>query len=471
MWSCETIRCDTGETMTNDLRDRLADLAEDAPTTVGTGRDLWRRGVRRRRGRAAAGVGVAAAVVALVGVGLPDVRAPEPAPADTPFCDLHLPRTVLAPDPWTEGTAEAGPPGPLAAVGYAQRNLPAGAFDVRQVQALFGVSAVDGSTVFLDLPDSTDGNGSTRLGYGVSTLSPDGTKLGYVHYEDAAGEPDELSQDPFLDEAEQQRVVGWTVYDTLSGEVTELRVPGMEQIRGMDVFEIEFSGDSQYLLTNFSLTGSHGSRDDSFVAWDVDTAEPHVVEGTGHYWLPEPAPAPTGVAWSRGRQILHVDPRTGERSTLTAPRDVVTASFAPDGTAVAYVGRRPAPPSKATPERLYAGRSLAEARRLRLDVAADELLGWRDARRVVVQQLPDRTVRVVDIVTGKVEDAGKDVGTEGDVMWLQYAADLWRNPLVEGVESSATDPRPWMWAWLQVVGALVTAGAGLLWWRRRRAHG
>lgn len=453
--------------MTIDLRDRLADLAEDAPTTVGTGRDLWRQGVRRRRRRTAAGVGVAATVVALVGVGLPDVRTPEPAPADSSFSELHLPRTVYAPDPWTEGTAEAGPPGPLAAIGYAQRNLAEGVLDVREVFTLFGVSAVDGRTVFLDLPASTDGTGSTRLGYGVSSLSPDGTKIGYVRYEEGPGRDGELGRDPFTDETEQVHVVGWNVYDTLTGEVTELRVPGMPEIRGTDMFELEFSGDSQYLLTNFSLTGSQRSRDDSFVAWDVDTGEQHVVEGTGHHWLPEPAPAPTGVAWTRGRQIFHVDPSTGERSTLTAPRELVTASFGPDGRAIAYVGHRPAPPSKAVPWRLYAGQSLAAARRLRIDIAADELLGWRDDRRVVVQQLPDHAVRVVDVVTGDHQDEG--VRREGDVMWLQYAADLWRNPLVDGVESSAADPRPWRRAWVQVVGATAGVLVVVVGWRRRRA--
>jgi hypothetical protein len=51
-----------------------------------------------------------------------------------------------------------------------------------------------------------------------------------------------------------------------------------------------------------------------------------------------------------------------------------------------------------------------------------------------------------------------------------YAADLWRNPLVEGVEpSAAPDPRWWLRPPLWVASALVGL-AGFLVVRRRRAR-
>lgn len=458
--------------MSSDLQQRLADLAGDAPRSLDVhGGDVWRAGVRRQRRRRAGAVTstVAAAAVVVGGIGLVGpVEHRTPSPAEVPASELHLPRTLYAPDPWAPGTDETGPPGPLAAVGYARRNHPEGLFDRRQVLDLFGVSAADGSTVFLDLPHSTDPDGSTRLGYGVSALSPDGTKFGYVRYEDDPGRSDDLGEDPFLGEFEQVRVVGWNVYDTLTGELTELRVPGMPEIRGTDVFEIEFSGDSQYLLTNYSPTGSDGGRDDTFVAWHVETAERVVVEGTGHYWLPNVGPAPDGVLWGRKQRILRFDPDTGETTSVAVPHDVMEPSIGPDGRALAYVGHRPTPPDEPARWHLYAGEDAGETRRIELDIDPDGILGWRDARRVVVQQLPDRGLRVVDVVTGDYRVERLD--RQGEVMWQVYASDLWRNAIVPGVEPpQLPDPRWWMRPVTWVIAAL-GALAGLAGWRRRRGR-
>jgi hypothetical protein len=68
--------------MTTDLRERLHDLAGDAPTGHLVGADVWRFGVRRHRLRVAAGAAGAAAAVALV-AGLvtvvPTAQPPDPA--------------------------------------------------------------------------------------------------------------------------------------------------------------------------------------------------------------------------------------------------------------------------------------------------------------------------------------------------------------------------------------------------------
>jgi hypothetical protein len=464
--SSESVRAsgdDVRNRMSNDLRERLAALAEHAPSAVQDRGDLWQAGVRRRRRQRVAAVASAVAGVLVVG-GLGTLQLtgpPTPMPADVHESGLHIPRTLYAPDPWTPGTAEVGPPGPLGAIAFAPRNRVAGLTGVGRGYDFFGVSAVDGSAVFLDLPRTRDADGSSLLGYGTIALSPDGRKVGYVHYEQetATSEPPRR----WLGE----HVIGWDVYDTVTGEVTELRVPDMPEIRGTDAFEIRFTGDSRHLLTNYSPTGSDGSRDDTLVAWDVETGEPVEAEGAGHYWLPNPGSAPAGVVWSRGRRIMTFDPQTGETAVVTTPHDVMEASYGPDGRALAYVGHRPSKPNQPVPWHLYAGRSVGEVRRLDLDFRGiGQVLGWRSEREVVVSN-HRRALRFVDVRTGESDSVA--LGKRGNVMWELYAADLWHNPLDDrGEPVDVPDPRWWMrppvWA-----GAVVGGILALLVVRRRRA--
>lgn len=454
---CETIRDDPGETMSSDLRDRLVDLAEEAPATVAAGRDLWRAGERRHRRRRVAAVATTTAVLLAVGLlgSLRPLETPSPDPAEAPASDLHLPRTVHAPDSWTESTREAGPPGPLAVVSLAHRSLPDGLTGTRQTLEPFGVSALDGSAVFLDLPGGRTHEGS-QLGYGALALSPNGRKVGFSNFE----------QDPG---AEFPHVSGWDVYDTVTGEITELRVPGMRKIRGMDAFEIAFTGDSRYLLTNYSPTGSDGSRKDALVAWDVETGEPVVAEGTGYYWLPNLGSGPEGVVWARDRRILTFHPGTGRTEVATVQNEVVTASFGPDRRALAYVGHRPSRPNQAVPWHLYVGESVDDLDRVRLDLDPGQILGWKSEHEVVVGD-HRRGVRFVDVRTGQHDTAPRPQWTGELLMSPLYAADLWRNPLVEGVEpAAAPDPRWWLRPPLWVAAALLSL-AGLLAVRRRRAR-
>jgi hypothetical protein len=447
--------------MDSALSERLEALAERAPTELRSGDDLWRVGVRRRRRQRAGAVASAIAGVLLVG-GLGTLPGTEssPMPADAPLSELHLPRTVHPPHPWARGTDETGPPGPLAVVSVAARHEADGLIGTRKVSGPFGVSAVDGSSVFLDLPGTRDANGSSELGYGAMTLSPDGRKVGFVHYSDDASATDERHSWP------GGRVVGWDVYDTVSGEVTELRVPGMREIRGMDAFEIRFTGDSRYLLTNYSPTGSYGFRDDALVAWDVETGQPVEAEGTGHYWLPNPGSGPEGVVWARGRRIMTFDPESGETTAVTTPHDVVEASYGPDGRALAYVGHRPSKPNEPAPWHLYAGRSTGEIRRVD-SREVGQLLGWRSEHEVVVNN-HRRALRFVDVRTGQHESASLGL-SQGLLMTPTYASDLWRNPLVEGVKSSAQDPRWWLQPWVWGAGAVAGVVVSLLVVRRRRA--
>ncbi|GAA4365842.1 hypothetical protein [Nocardioides caricicola] len=424
------------------LHDRLAELADEAPPG-GPLPELWSTGVRRHRRRRAILVGAAAALVAItVGVvlGLPGGAERSVPPADVPFEQLHLPRSVWAPSEWADGTDELGAPGRLAVVSLATRSSPDGWTGVRQGTEPFGVSAVDGSAVWLDLPDVEP----DMLGLGTLTLSPDGTKVGYSVYDG-------------------RRLSGWNVYDTTTGETLRLRDERQQVLRGVDAFEIAFSGDSRYLQTNFSPTGSDGSRDDRLVVWDVETGAQIPAEGTGYYWLPNLGSGPQGVVWSRGGRTFTFHPADMTRSSVEVPQRVVEWSDGPMLRSSAYIsfGDR-----DRDPWQLRAG----DGRVLDAGIQADDLLGWRDESTVVVAQLPYREVRFVDVTTGEVTASERlELPENGERVFLTpvYAADLWANELVDGVEPpDAHDPRFNPWGVALGAGVLVVAGA-LVWWRRR----
>ncbi|MBC9731920.1 hypothetical protein [Nocardioides marmotae] len=431
------------------LHDRLAELADSAERTPGApAAALWERGVRRARLRRAASVAAVAAVVAVVAGGL-TVRTepPAPLPADVPFEQLHLPEHVRPPGTWSDA---GRPTGPLAALGLDLRTRPEGLFGERQGLEVFGVSAVDGRAGWIDLPGvSVD----ARALVGWYALSPDGRWIGWTRHE-GPERPDGSGPQ-----------VGWSVLDTTTGEVRDLADPAARRVA--DATDLAFSGDSRYLLTSYEKRGGGGAGDRShrFVAVDVRTGERTTVEGPGEKWVPSFGSAPTGIAWSRGRTVHRLDPRTGERRELALPQSVVVASWGPDDRAFAYIGRPPG--AGGGPWRLYAGRSVAEARDrpLPLDIEPGEILGWRDDRHVVVGRFRT-TATIVDVVTGETETLDLAGGAEKYAAPL-LAADLWHNPLVAPVDQpGGSDPRrPYL------VGAGVAgfgAVIGILWSLRRR---
>lgn len=434
------------------LQDRLEDLATAAPSGGAAPGDLWERGVRRGRARRAGAVAAVAATVALVAgatvvLGNPDRG--EPQPADVPFEELHLPEVVHAPGTWSD---EEGPDGPLAAVGIAPRTTPEGLTGERGGLELFGVSAVDGRSQWLDLPGIDEDD---RPLIGWFALSPDGRKLAWTRHLPGR-RPD--TNGP---------LTGWSVMDTTTREVLELADPAAPRLQET-ASDLEFSGDSRYLLTSYEQRGGPRTRGHQFVAWNVADGTPTVLEEPGHYWLPSLGSATSDVVWSRKRMVYRADPATGARSSYSLPQEVITASWAPDDRGFAYIGW--SGDGRRGPWRLYAGRTLAEARDRVIpvdDPDPAQLLGWQDARHVVVGRFRS-TVHVVDIVTGEVVE--HRMGGEGDqVNAPKLAGDLWRNALITPPEPEGTsDPRtPFLWGGGVLVVAL--AGASMLRWRRRRA--
>ena len=304
----------------------------------------------------------------------------DPAAGDAvPLTERHLPTVVNAPGTWS---TRYGVDGPVAALGIATRTRAVNISETRTSMAIFAVSAVDGRSSWLRLP----GFSLDRWGYsGGVAVSPDGQWIGWVRPARSGGRG--LSA----------RVAGWSVLDTATGDVRDLEVPGFPSVRAA-MADLAFSGDSRHLLTSYETPGQPKPKPEAkgertgvhqLVAWDVEDGTPTVLEEPGPYWLPNLGSAPTGVVWARKQQVFRADPRTGVRTVLTLPRDVITAAWSPDDTSFAYIGR-PSANSKG-PWRVYAGRTVAEARdqafALPSGTRPRQLLGWRDATHVVVGEL------------------------------------------------------------------------------------
>lgn len=451
--------------MTEQLHRRLADLAGEAATTAPLDpAGLWRTGKRRQRRRMAACAAVAAAVVmGIVGVGVVLPSRQVPAPVTPPPSKLHLPDHLYSPSPWSKGTAELGEIGPLAAIRSAQRYEPEGWAGKRvEPAALAGVSAVDGTTRFLDL--GLDDRYRQPWDGPSTALSPDGTKLGFVLEREKPGVPNGVVQE------------GWAVYDTVTGRLRELRDPKASAV-ATDGSDLMFTGDSKYLVTSYSPAEyAQEWRRHSLVVWDVATGRRSVAEGPGEYWSPNVGYAPDGVLWARKFGVFGFDPATGQRTRFHLPKAVVNASIGPGAQGFAYIGGdwTPGPDGGISGDtwRLYVGtahahglpRGAAPYDLREVDVRTDELgyvVGWRDATHVVVSGWHAGVV-TVDVTTGEV---ARSRMIDGNGM-AAVAGDLVANPSVPGVRPPAAhDPR--RLAHLTAYVGVPLAVVGILLWRRR----
>lgn len=375
----------------------------------------------------------------------------------------RLPEVVNAPGTWSDGVELEGP---IAAVGIATRTTPVGLLDDRERLSYFMTSAVDGRSTWLELPGlSLDSWGFV----GGVAVSPDGRWLGWVRVTEGAGPPKRTAG--IMAGSGTGTIAGWSVVDTTTGVVRELRVPGHRRVRPT-LADLAFSGDSRYLLTSFETPDQprRGTRGHQFVAWDVADGTPTVLEEPGMYWLPSLGSAEHGVVWSRKGEVFRADPATGERATTTLPHTVLMASWAPGDAAFAYIGRDDRASGRGSgDETLYVGPTPATADRA-IDLpdtsSIGEFLAWRDADHVVVGDYRSG-VYVVDVRDGSFESL--DLAGSGDqVNSPVLATGLWSEPLGEAAApTGATDPRqPWRRAGL-VAGLLVLAGAGAALWRRR----
>lgn len=424
--------------MSTDLRDRLHDLADDAPTGDLRGADVWRRGVRRHRLRVAGAVAGTAAVVALVAGLVSVVPSPTPTQPADQVGSLGIPRVVRPPDPWSEATRT---PGPLSAISADLHTDPVGFTDSRSRMMLYGVSAVDGQSRFLDLPGPIQNVDPDSV-----AVSDDGTLVASIRMRG-------------------RTQLGWDVLDLRTGELTRLRLPGLAPVEQGWGF-LQFTADGRYLVTNTSLDGSRARTAHSLVAWDLATGEPSEVEGPGHYWIPGMAHGPDGVVWTRRRDVHVSDPLGVWRESQRLPQQLVDAGFAPDGETLAYVGTEQQR-GKSSPWLLYVVEEGSQSRQLDVGFETSAVLGWRNETEVVVSGDGPRDATVVDILTGDVTPLRM---SSESAMSPKYARDLWTRPVADLPDADAAgDPRIWMHRWFQAaVAGVLLLGAVVLVRRRRR---
>lgn len=348
----------------------------------------------------------------------------------------RLPTAVNAPGAWSD---DVNRPGPVAAVGVAQRRIPVGLVGERAELTAFSTSALDGRSTWLRLPGL-----NPRASGGTDSLavSPDGRWIGWLRT------------------TSREAVAGWSIRDMTTGAVRHLEVEGRARPRH-PMSELAFSGDSRHLLTSVDAS--------RLVAWDVHDGEPVVVEESGQRSLPLLGHADRGVVWSRGNEVHRLDPRTGDRRTVTLPRDALRASWGPRDRGFAYIGTEStASATEAPQEHLLVGASPAAARRV-VDLPdtspIGESLAWRDPTHVVVGNYRG-AVYEVDVTDGShvtidLLGSGDQLNPPRLATGL-FAASL-RPP---AAPTGASDPR-WPWRGMGVVLLLALLAGG--WSVLRRA--
>lgn len=439
------------------LHERLHELADDGPDgSVSAGSDeLWQRGRRLQRRRRAVSVTLVAVLV--LGLGslttlVVDATAGRSIPAADADAVLGLPDRLYLPSPWTDGTDETGPIGPLVALVGAERRT-------SWTEETIDVSGVStsGDYVFLDLESRASGSSFDN---GVR-LSPGGRWVAYA----VTGETDE---EPYSGDGDP--VVGVAVYDSVTGETLREIVP---TDHGLDVQDLVWIGDT--LVTPYSQVRS----------WDEDGG----VRLSGqrvHRWSPadgtvEPAlarpdvpgfveatPAGDQVAVTTGRrgyEIVAAD-GTAEAGPRLSTATEGPVHVSPDGRTVA-MRADPDSPSlfSSEPGRLVSAPTAGEQAGVATDVGdvlVSEVAAWRDDDHVVARVADVPGLASVDVTTGEVEPLVELPQAYG--MEPQIAADAFAGPVFEAPEPDGPgDPRRIVW----LGGGLLVLLAGAALWRSR----
>jgi hypothetical protein len=377
--------------------DALAERAPDFDATAAASGRTWIQ-AKREQHRARAGVAGAVVLILLAGAALTVLAGtgertqPSKAPAYHPST-LAIPDRIWTPSPWTPGTDNAGPPGPLALLSYAPRHT--SWFHTDQ-SALFGVSAATGTYRFLDLPDADQRDGSAA----TVALSPDGTSIGFWTLGHTSGRPGGNAD------------TGFAVYDTVTGTVTTHSVPTRY---GLDPSWMTWTADSSRLCLDYSQWDTEAS-DGGFASggaaecWNPRT-EATTTLGSAFGSLGQ-APArdrqgltrfvPSGESTSAGDTLDTVDPSTGRASQLTLSRPgMLGAMRSPNGSVLAYEDAsttRPAGDVVSTDGFDGAGAALLLVARapdapaavwpasvLHLNSRMSQIVGWIDATHLLVE--------------------------------------------------------------------------------------
>lgn len=438
-----------------DLRTAFQELVERDPVPAPPP-DLWRRGrQRQRRGRAAGAVGAfAAAVVAvlvLLSVDTSLVSPAPPVPADVPSSRLHIPHRIYLPDPWM-GDSQA-PPGPLAVLGTADRGSWWGSR-----MGCFGVSAVDGSYHWVDLP---------RMARSVvPVLSPDGTRIGYG----LRGAPSGTAY---------SHVVGFAIYDTVSGHLRTWRIPTRHGLQIDAYYQEGWTADSAWFAASFGQWMTRNSSNyQRIVAFPSAGGPARTVQDPGSLADSFGTAGSSSLTWIGGpnlKKVFVADLGLGTRTSFRLARSANGGPwFSPNGARFVLIAQGPAGPN-ATTNRLFVGGGgirpdvPASTRLLTARLQPSRVLGWLDDHSFLVDAYVARGngtyLVTVDADTGEFHRA---VHVARSRFWLspvQIASDLLHHRFVPGTPPpEGLDPR--LPAGGAVAAVLLLAAFGAWFWRR-----
>lgn len=420
------------------LRERLADLAEDTPPPAPAPADLWSRGRSYARRRTAATVGavVAAVLVATVGTAGLVGRAQDSVEPARPQGRAVLPDRFFEPSgrlPTVRGAS-----GTLVAVVPAQHATWRGDGG----PGLVGVSAVDQTYAFLDLPGWVGAPTEDTW-----SLSPDGRYVAYWYGEEATDES------PVAD--------GVAVLDTSSGEV---RRHALESRRGLLPTTFGWVGDTVW-FQQMDYTGASSANSAGTWALDATGAAPRAVSdprlllgdirGTASGGFLTGGP---GNGWFviRSEADLAGPPVTRFRTNTIAP-----SALSPDDRTLALTRYR----TDGLPVVRLAEAGSEESRVVEGVGRFPSVVGWLDQQvlAVVGARGDQRRLEAVDVTSGDVRTLARLPGADNG---MQLATDLLGSPVVRAeAPPEPADPR--LVAGAVGLGVLLLAAAGL-WWRRRR---
>jgi hypothetical protein len=455
--------------MTQDLHDRLADLAESAPSATSYA-ELWERGRSYGRRRTAARLGTLCCLVLLCAAAT--LTWPVVAPRDVSPAtggQAHLPDRFFAPSPWLDGTDDAGPIGPLIALLQSPRKSWSitSPLSATPTNGVVGVSATTGDYRFLDLPDrTTQGEASTEL-----ALSPDGRHVAYWITGATAAQPNTRRA--------SDTVAGYAVYDTVNGDVIAREVFPTEH--GLATGSMAWV-DADTLEVAFSQYQTGWEAEDpgfatGSTAWlrDLDDSASRTAPPV---WAELDGSTDLGLVMLRSGadSFVLMDPeQPGSRRKITMSEPTRDGwLLRPDGRVVVGVSSGPDPDNVTSlPKPLVVG-PLGAGDQVRLHEVPDfrfngQIEGWRDDTHVLVRRDATGTpgdqpwLMSVDIRTGAAEKLAALAGVQPAL-----AVGLMDAPVVEATAPpTPMDPR--LRLGLSLAAAL-TGLAGLVAlnrWRRR----
>lgn len=441
--------------MSRTLHDRLADLAEEAQPVPDPG-DAWDRGRRwqrdRRRGTIA--VSLAAALVLVVLLGTSWLRSHPSVEPASGLGEPALPDRVWAPGAWLAGTG-AEPAGPVAVLVGAERGGWLGG-----APGVVGVSALDGSYRFLDLPGLTAEVGSPAL-------SPDGAHVAYWTTGSTTESPRTASGP----------VTGVAVYDTVSGDVRRHDIP---TAHGLDPELLTWVDATTLALGSGQYRGGDDDPDadqdvvepGTLQVWRLSDERPRTVPGLDPARVVGAAPRGLLLGDRSRARLWALDGEGGVRRTTAVARageDTCEPPVVdPGASRFAFVSAGRAAGGSSCPGTVAIATTGSPVELLPSTAGTLQVLGWVD-EAVAVLRLPSprRDAAVVDLAPLDGGAPSRVLAVDEDVVGggVQVATDLLGSPTRRGAEPpTPVDPRV---VWGGVAAVLVAALLAVRAWRRR----